>query len=815
MKRVTSMLSFLVASMFPFISVDACSPGFSDDVFVRKLGADHPSLFVAGRLGVLLPTYSRTDLSVAYRYLNGGSLSPEEQKAYQPTVSVIDQGRETETVGTKQPAEAIQFNEPEGPADLWLEARGHYAAPPPDVHPVKQFSITYRAGFFLAGEYENCQTDAFRTAVSTLENRAKAWGPHSLELADWIEGQDAVFSNCGGTGQAFFYPESAKPVIHPLQPKDEPAGVPLLLRQDRAYQKAAAQFYAAQFQSSRAGFQAISQDSASPWHNIARYLVARTLIREAFLSSKNDAQQGMANFNSDLMKQAQHQLESLQGEHLKGISPHGVQSILNFVRLRTEPAERLREISSALAGPKPDPEYKQDLADLDWYLNSKLDSTALREDFDSMESPNRPASDFEKAFTNADELSATSPLIDWLITFQSPADAAKKHAILEWQQHNTSVPWLVAAMAKVSSTDPEASALITASAQVPQSSPAWPTIAFHRLRLLIDTGHAPDARRELERDFPNIEATGNESALNLFTGLRMHSAPTLEAALSDAPRKILDRSSEQQSALDQCLSVMQDPKRKYDCKDRKSAVEFSEDATDVFNKSVPLDTLAQAAESKALPPPLSQSVAVMTWVRAVMLKNEEVADKMLPLLPQKLQQQAGPHPGFRAQMALLRNPGLRPFLDPGVQRSASYDFVESFADNWWCGGWNMAGSTSAAPNSAQSVAFLTPSTKAVAEKENAALLALGSADEYLGSQVIDYAHSHPDDPDVPEALYLTLRMIRYGCYHGVSEVDTNRPDGSRVPTIAREVGALMRQRYATNPWTKKAAPYVWPVKKSG
>jgi len=42
--------------------------------------------------------------------------------------------------------------------------------------------------------------DAFRTAAVTLESRSKIWGAHSTELADWIKGQDAVFSNCGSGG---------------------------------------------------------------------------------------------------------------------------------------------------------------------------------------------------------------------------------------------------------------------------------------------------------------------------------------------------------------------------------------------------------------------------------------------------------------------------------------------------------------------------------------------------------------------------------------------------------------------------------------
>jgi hypothetical protein len=231
MKRPFSLLPLAVAAVFPFISVQACGPFFSEDVFVRKLGADHPTDFITGKLGVLLPTYNRADLTFAYRYLNGGVLSSEEQKPYQPASGT--QARKLEIEKGKDPANPEYYSQPLGPADLWLDARARYAPPNPDVHPVKQFNMIYRAGFILAGEYENCQADAFRTALATLESRAKTWGPHSSELAEWIKAQDAVFSNCGGTGQSYFPPEQ-KPVIHPMQPSDAPANALLLLRQDRA-----------------------------------------------------------------------------------------------------------------------------------------------------------------------------------------------------------------------------------------------------------------------------------------------------------------------------------------------------------------------------------------------------------------------------------------------------------------------------------------------------------------------------------------------------------------------------------------------------
>jgi hypothetical protein len=159
-------------------------------------------------------------------------------------------------------------------------------------------------------------------------------------------------------------------------------------------------------------------------------------------------------------------------------------------------------------------------------------------------------------------------------------------------------------------------------------------------------------------------------------------------------------------------------------------------------------------------------------------------------------------------MAVLRNAGLRPYLDPGVQRSYTYDFVESYADNWWCDDWTNPLAEQHGMTIPASVAFLPAASRATAEKEILEFRDLGSADEYLGSQVVAYATSHPNDPDVPEALYLTLRMIRYSCIHSYS---SNPADAHTAAPgkIAQQVVALMRRRYIANPWTKKAAPFVY------
>lgn len=826
MKRLLPVAPLAVALVLSFVQVQACGPDFSPDVFVHSLHADNPKDFAAGKLGVLLPTYPRTDLTVAYRYLNGGALTAEEQSAYQPTLSFAEQVRADDAADAAEAqtdANGTRYAVPPGPADRWLKARNQYAPPQPDLHPVTQFSEVFSAGYFLAASYENCQEDAFRTAVATLKSRAKTWGPHSAELVEWIKGQDAVFSNCGVGAPRSYFPDS-QPVIHPTLPAAAPADAPALLRQDRAYQIAAAQFYAAQFAPARASFQAVAQDAASPWRGVARYLVARTLIREAFLKAKNGPDDVMAGFDAALMKQAQHELESMHGEKLPGISARAVETMLNLVRIRTEPDKRLREISAALAGPKADPDFEQDTIDLNWYLNGKLDSLALREDAGAFEVKKtdtgyRPltfeekAPGFEKAYQDVAEIRSISPLIDWLVTFQSPAEAAKKHAIAEWKRTG-STPWLVAALMKASPAGAEAPALIEAAAQVAPNSPAWATVAYHRLRLLAGAGSAAAARAELDKAIPGVKALDSDSANNLFTGLRMRTAENLDDALTDAPRKILERTSEEQSSADECLEVMKNPKRSYDCLKGTSPVELSDDAAAVFNNETPLTVLAQAAKSNALPAHLKRAVAIMAWVRGVLLKNEAIAAQMFPLLPQKLQQQAGAGVGLHPLMTILRNPGLRPYLDGGVQRSASYDFVESFADNWWCGDWTHTYANYSAPVGSQPLAFLSPQAQVTGKKESAALMALGSAEEYLGTQALGYARAHPGDPDIPEALYLTLRTIRYGCYHGWGGGGDD-VRSKRIASIAQEVGALMRKRYPANQWTKKAAPYVWPVKKDG
>jgi hypothetical protein len=778
----------LVSSLF---TAQACGPDFSPDVFVRKLRPDNPKQFAQGKLGILLPTYPRTDLVVAFRYLNGGQLSPAEQEAYEPTFTYTD----SEMTQTFNREEAEQKKTTE-PAESWPLARAKYAALGPKVEQERAFKVQLANGASYTDNYLNCNGDAFRTAVLTLDSRAKTWGGKSPELADWLKGQDAVFANCNG-GAA-------------VLPVSAPDGSPVLLKEDRAYQTAAAEFYAEKFEDARAAFGTIAQDSNSPWHGIALYLAARSLVREAFHAKDSGDYGSMATFDDGLMRQAAAQLKALLNEPHPGISQRAIQNELDLVRLRTEPMARLKELSAALAGPETDANYAQHLADLTWYLNAQLDGMKLREDSFEEETvtAQEQADGFGDAWQKVDSLRGSSTLVDWLITFQSPAAGASGHAIKEWRKTGQ-LYWLVAALVKAGGKEAGIDELLKASEQVTADSPAWELVEYHRARLLIATGNNEGAKALLAQLMPKIQASGHESSVNLFLQLRTSASTNLNEFLTYAPRKIIDRTSEEESSLDECLDVMKDPKRAYACNKNIGDVQFSGDAADFLNREAPLSTLIEAANSENLPEQLRRAVAMSAWVRAVLLKDDAAAAKLFPLLPQKLQAQAGKGTGFQPILAIARNPGLRPFLEPGVQRSYSWDFVESYGDNWWCKGWqaspysrpgNLVGGSSAQ--------FLTPAEKSAANREYAELGKQDSAEIYLGGEVIAYAKGHADDKDVPESLYLVLRMIRYGCNRVSDYTPEKEARRSQLYEIKEEAARLLRERYAKDPWTKKAAPFA-------
>src|SRR5262249_60367845 len=82
--------------------------------------------------------------------------------------------------------------------------------------------------------------------------------------------------------------------------------------------------------------------------------------------------------------------------------------------------------------------------------------------------------------------------------WRKSVSADKADALGRWrEQHN--LPWLVAALMHLSPGDEDVAVAIAASRAIEPGSPAYYTLAWHRLRLLIGENKQEDARAELDQ----------------------------------------------------------------------------------------------------------------------------------------------------------------------------------------------------------------------------------------------------------------------------------------------------------------------------
>jgi hypothetical protein len=220
---------------------------------------------------------------------------------------------------------------------------------------------------------------------------------------------------------------------------------------------------------------------------------------------------------------------------------------------------------------------------------------------------------------------------------------------------------------------------------------------------------------------------------------------------------------------------------------------------------MPLTMLEQAAESAALPPHLRQGLAEIAWVRALGLNDTASIRRMSRLLPAPVRADAGESDGFPATLALLRAPGLRPFVQAGVQRSASFAEMDHWRDNWWCGRWNdgspLPGNQRYGPEAVRvpELAFLSAEEKQRADEEASRLNELPEGLGWVGQRALAYVKAHPDDARAPETLALIVQGTRWG---GCSYESPNP-----TTVLSKEAFMLLHHRYPNTEWARKTKYY--------
>lgn len=128
--------------------------------------------------------------------------------------------------------------------------------------------LTGGNGWSLHGRWvNNCLDDAFRSAADALRARVERYGAGSPALLQWVEGQDAVFSNCGET------PGRSPRLSRPTPPAGCAATAPTRSPPPTSTPVVTT--------TPSAASRAIAADPASTWRPLARYLVLRTITRAA------------------------------------------------------------------------------------------------------------------------------------------------------------------------------------------------------------------------------------------------------------------------------------------------------------------------------------------------------------------------------------------------------------------------------------------------------------------------------------------------------------------------------------------------------
>jgi len=737
--------------------LSSCGPFFARAAFTYTVHPDFPlEQFAAGALGVLQPTYARSYLAVAYRYLMGTGFNEAEQKA----LVALWRDRLVSTVESN----AEEWTK------VWLTARNTV----PGIAAVARIDVFRAWGQY--SNYLNCPADAFTTAASTLRRLQERFGPESPAVRAWVQAQDGVFGKCSD-GANLTVPPATDPQ----------------LRADSAYQRATAQFYSGHFDAAIAAFEAIAQDTASPWRALAPYLIARALVRKATLG----AEEGKVDIA--VLAQAEEHVHKILADSAQREMHPAAGRLLQFIRFRSTPTPRLHELAQALLKQDTPATLQQDLTDYTLLLDQSLgDGTGAA----------APAATANATVVKDDALG------DWIVTFAATDQAALAHALAQWE-HTSALPWLVAALTKLDASHEKAAPLMAAATQIQPTSPAFASVAFHRARLLLQAGKKDEVRTYLH----TVLAQGKEalpvSAANWLRAVRMQMAGDLDEYLTYAQRfpSGITYDEDGRELPTQLFGVATgDVTESLPASGMQA--HFDADAVMLFNQAMPLSLRKEAALRPILPAHLRRELALTSWVEAALLDQVAVAQELAPVVAAQMPELkpyldayvAAPSQDAKKSAAvflLLHYPGTRPYVDEGVGRLTPLDQIDNFRNNWWCG-WQEKSTTPDAEGdghpgnplskmvrAAHALDFLTAAQKAAGHAEVQKLRALDTAPNYLVVQVLAWAQRTPNDPRVPEALHLAVRSTRYGC------------TDAKTTQFSKQAFQLLHKQYPQSPWAKQ------------
>ncbi len=755
MKRFQTLVTCLLFA-FSFNAPQACGPSFITPIFVFTSRPENADAFARGNIGIIQPQYYRSVLFVAYRELNKLPFSELEQKAL-----VTDWNAEYDLADSHEPTKKLAITH-------WLAQRKRVLAnePEPKIDTERSFDNSYE-------NFLNCPAPAFENASKTLAARIAENSPTDTNIIDWTKAQDLVFANCSAVK---------------TMPEEASQDAPTWLKDDRAYQIAAAYFYATHYDEAEKRFTSIAQNKASPWHELASYLLARITLRKASAVSSdnalsaNDQQVRILSF----YQQATTQLNAILADPDLKPFHSSSQQLLNLISFRTHPENLHALLAKKLLEGSENNHFLQNLTDYRLLLDKVAEDGNIDVDGKLLAT-----------------FRAQSDLTDWIFTVQSDKNDAFAHAIEKWQSSKNEA-WLLASLMKAKKDAPELTDLITASKAVARTSSAFLGVAYHVIRLQMAQGLTDEPRRMLDSILDDKNLQLSVSTKNQFFSERLLVAQNLDEFVQFSQRHAAAFAYD--ALNNQLVNLAEIPKEDEDYSKLErpwlNRSMFDTDATQIMNARMPLSMLEKIAQHSSLPDYLKPRLLVSAWTRAVLLTDDKTAlnltpdlldctPELKPYLPNFSKAKNDKSRLFEATWTMLNNPAMRPVVDSGIGRETGFSDIDDYRDNWWCSLYQPANSDT----ESLTPVFLNEEdlNNATAENNNIDKKA-ASGSNFLAAQTTAWAKLNPNDKRLPHALFLVVRATRFGCQNCETE------------KISKAAFDLLKTQYGKTPWKKKT-PY--------
>lgn len=787
-------LSFMCAPVTP---TQACAPDLAYSILVNGNHPDLPlKLYAAGNLGIVQPGWAKSYLVVAYRYLTLKPLSRNEQD------SIVNLWHYRIKSGSRFSSMGLIDDR-----DAYLALRSKAIG----ADPKKNQDLSWNMDRFC---YEQGISDSSMSqARQTLASLLQKYKPLSPQVREWVTAQDGIFG----------LPVKNQKIIVPAE---LPKSADSTLQDYRNYQIAAANFYLRKYDKAVAKFEQVAAKANSPLREIASYMVLRVKAADCRLAMTDEN-----NTVTHLLQNA--------AAHATKVSTR--EDILNLLRpinyLNQTSVQAVKMLSSDIVKGTTQ-RFGGDVGDLTFLL----DGNPLHPEASESSSTDSKSDAMSEESKTIDELIAASDLADWVITIQnsafsdmnyddSPEAKAKEkarekrnasHALQMWRK-TQSTPWLVAAITLNGLRSPDTSDLFNTAKNVARTSPAYFTCKFYIADALIEAGKKQEARAVLS---PLLSAANlPPSSRNLFSmqmaAASASAADYLKFAVQQAPETL-----ESNTDLVTPKFLKAESSNSYSTE----VPAFDSEVADDISRNAPLSTWMSFAQSNSTSKQFKTIVLRSAWTRAQLLERNDQALKISdalastnPVLRNAVAKfksaPAGPARQFAGACVVLKNFGMTPYLQGGLERHGErVDEFDWYNGNFWVplplvkpkkendqDSWSFY----------ETVAFngsvgmrerikgygenglnsrLTPAEKKQADAERALLLK-NNPSRYYGETVLSWAKSHPSDPDVPEMLYRVVKLPKW---------TAESSDGS---AFSKKAYFALHKNYPGSKWAKKAVCY--------